>query len=390
MNPTYKKGLIKVSLSFACISGLYLVLAIAPPILYHLGNPWTSSIRSLAGAICHQRPSRCFWIYDYPCGLCSKCLGFYLGIFLISIFCVLYRKVMIFKYAILSMILLLIVLLDSATGFLSKNVSYFLATNFLISMIGAVGAYSLFINKLNSGGRFMHWLLRKFAILLFIFAIIDLYGFSKAFGDSATPNVQANASIVIPGGTGVILEIEGGVSTKESREGDSVPLHVVSPVRVKDTVVIRGGTPARGIISMAHAASSWGGSGELVIEAKSVQAIDGTEILVSGSTSRRGETSHGTSAAVAVGTGVLCLPLALTGAAVKGEEGRVMPGFELVARTLNDQTIHIPSETEQLSIQKQQEELARKRRAEIELRIQKIKEEDEKKKQNSNSSKGDH
>jgi len=229
----------------------------------------------------------------------------------------------------------------------------------------------------------MSLVVRKFYLFAIVFAFINLYSFSTAFGDSA--GSQEGSAIIIPGATGVILEVEGSVTTKESREGDFVPLHVVSPVRVKDTIVIRAGTPARGIVSTAHAASSWGGAGELVIEAKSVQAIDGSEILLTGLSSRRGETSHGTSAAVAVGTGVLCLPLALTGAAVKGEEGRVMPGFELVARTLNDQTIHIPSEAEQQSIQKQQEELAKKQKAEAEARAQKIKEEEAKKKKNASS-----
>lgn len=235
----------------------------------------------------------------------------------------------------------------------------------------------------------MRLVVNRSLLVLMIITLLNLYGFSRALGDTATPNDAPQTSVTIPAGTGVILSVIGDISTKNYREGDAVPLQVTTPVKVKDILVIRGGTPARGIISMARSASSWGGAGELVLEAKSVQAIDGTEIPITGTTSRRGDTSHGTSAAVAVGTGVLCLPLALTGAAVKGEEGRVMPGFELVARTLNDQSIHIPSEAEQQNIQKQQEALAKQQRADAEARAQKLKEEEDKKKKNNSSNSHD-
>lgn len=367
------------------LSGFYLLIGLSPPFLYYIGSMLASGVRALGGMICHQKPSRCFWIFDFPCGLCVKCLGFYFGVFVSSILFFVNRLSLELKYSFALCCALAVVITDSIFGFMPYSEQVYIVFIFVLSAIGSFGLFLFAVNKIAFGGKIVQFFVKKSVLILFIFIILDLYGFSRAFGEVSSSVSETNTPIVIPAATGVILGVIGDVSTKNYREGDAVPLQVTSPVRVKDTVVIRGGTPARGLVAVAHAASSWGGAGELVIEAKSVQAIDGTEILLTGATSRHGETSHGTSAAVAVGTGILCLPLALTGAAVKGEEGRVMTGFELVARTLNDQTIHIPSEVEQSAIQKQQESLARQQRIDADARTQKLKEEEERKKKKANS-----
>lgn len=384
-----KLNVFRLSLVSGVISLVYLIFAFLPSILYHVQSPSTSFVRELCGAICHQKPSRCFWIFDYPCGLCVKCMGFYIGIVLVSLLYIFFDIMLNLYWAIVFALFLVVILLDSWLGLVSYQDSSSVICIFILAVAGGAGLLSLIQKKVSSGGKFMLFVMKHFIFLVIVFVLTNVYGFSKAFGQDGETIGEPGSALIIPGGTGVVLQLVGGVTTKESREGDAVPLYVVSPVRVKGVIVIRGGTPGRGLISMARAASSWGGAGELCIEAKSVQAIDGTEILVSGITSRRGETSHGTSAAVAVGTGVLCLPLALTGAAVKGEEGRVMPGFEFVARTLNDQIIHIPSESELQSIQKQQDEVLKIQRSNAELKAQQLREEEARKKK-TNSSSADH
>ncbi len=368
------------------ISGTYLILGFAPPILYKHNDVAASTLRALGGAICHQMPSRCIWIRDFPCGLCAKCLGFYVGIFSASVFFTVNRTTMKNAVSIPLSLLLIPILLDSILGFTANDTEYYLYINFSLSTASGIGLIFFLFNTISHGGFAMHLTRKCFPALLFVLIVLDLYGFSVALGQEPPQVEPAPTSVVLPGGTGVILQVEGGITTKETREGDLVPLHVVSPVRVGDTVVIRGGTPARGVVAMARSASSWGGAGELVIEAKYVYAIDGSEVLISGSSSRRGETSHGASAAVAVGAGIICLPLALTGAAVKGEEGRVLPGFELVARTLNDQTIRLLPEKEQLEIQAQQEKALREQQAAAAVRAQQIREEEERRKKKNKSS----
>lgn len=371
------------------VSALYSALAFLPPYFYGIDNNVASTIRHLGSAICHQRPSRCLWINDFPCGLCAKCSGFYLGLLLASLLYLLKNVfVGVISLAISSPVLYL--LLDSTILPKRAPSPEINALNFWLALIAGVGVFQSLVLLLGIKGGPMSFIRRRLSAILALVAAINLFGFGMTFAQDVEPTVpQPRPKITIPAGTGVILQIEGGITTKESREGDAVPMHVVSPVRISETIVIRSGTPARGVISMARSASSWGGAGELVIEAKSVAAIDGTDVLLTGSSSRRGETSHGASAAVAVGTGILCLPLALTGAAVKGEEGRVLPGFELVARTINDQTIVIPSEAEQVEIQKQQEVIAAKQRAEAEAKAQLWREEEARKKKKGSAKDSD-
>ncbi len=377
----------KIVWSGFVICGLYVAMSLLPSVLYHFDSPYVASVRFVSGMICHQKPSKCFWLYNYPCGLCVKCLGFYIGsLFSLGLYLVSCSIAGVLLMFILSTALVFVVF-DSAFDLFAGGYEYRLYVNFVLSLFGGVGSVGLFIRKLYLGGRLVRWFVDKFYFVLAVFVVVNLYGFSLAFGDAEISSEPDKKTVVIPAGTGVVLSVIGDISTKYYREGDSIPLQVAAPVKVKDILVIRSGTPARGLISLARSASSWGGAGELILEAKSVQSIDGAEIPVAGTTSRRGDTSHGASAAVAVGTGVLCLPLALTGAAVKGEEGRVMPGYELVARTINDQTINIPSESERVAIQKQQDDVAQQQKSNAESRAQKQREEENKKKNNSSSAK---
>lgn len=186
---------------------------------------------------------------------------------------------------------------------------------------------------------------------LIVCVLLHVIGFAGvAFAQSG----ENGKSVLVPGGTGVILEVMYGITAKETREGDTIMLRVRVPVRVKDQLVINGGATARGVVTLSRSASGWGGAGELQIDARSVNAVDGSEILVNATAGRRGESSHGASATVAVGAGVICLPLALTGGLVKGEEGEIRTGYEIVARTLNDVTVRILSEDERIKIQQEQ------------------------------------
>lgn len=226
----------------------------------------------------------------------------------------------------------------------------------------------------------MNFLRKNFPILFALFMAINLYGFSVAFGQDAPQQENPCPTTRVPAGTGVILQPAWTITTKSAQAGESIPLLVAAPVKVDGTIVIRAGAPARGVVITSKAASSWGGAGELSLEAKSAQAIDGSEILLTGSSSRKGNDSHGTSAAVAVGTGILCLPLAFTGAAVKGEEGKMQQNVEFVARTINEQTVTVYSELKQKEIQQQQEDTVKKQKAEAAIREQQMREEEAKKK----------
>jgi uncharacterized membrane protein len=38
------------------------------------------------GSLCHQWPSRCFYLFGYPMPVCTRCFGLYLGFFAASLF----------------------------------------------------------------------------------------------------------------------------------------------------------------------------------------------------------------------------------------------------------------------------------------------------------------
>lgn len=156
--------------------------------------------------------------------------------------------------------------------------------------------------------------------------------------------------ILIHAGAPVILQVETGFSTEDVREGDTLALRVQRPLTVDGVVVIRQGVTARAKVTSCKPAKSWGGAGEITINVQSVPAVDGSEVMLSGAANRRGESSHGEATAVAVGTGILCLPLALTGAAVTGEDGKFPTGYEIVAHVEGDQRVKIFSQDEQQKI----------------------------------------
>ncbi len=167
---------------------------------------------------------------------------------------------------------------------------------------------------------------------------------------------QADTSEELSSAAPGLMENEAAFTTESIKEGDTVFFKVQRPVKVKRQVVIRQGVIAKGKITSCRAASGWGGAGECTIDIKSVQAVDGSEVTLTGRSSRAGNTDHGTATAVAVGTGLLCLPLALTGAAVKGEEGKFPVGFELIAHTAEDHAIQVTTEEEKRKIAQEQDE----------------------------------
>lgn len=164
--------------------------------------------------------------------------------------------------------------------------------------------------------------------------------------------------VLVPAGTPVILQVDTGFSSQEVREGDNVAITVQQPVRVNQITVIRQGVAARAVVASCKPAKSWGGAGELTLDVRSVPAVDGSQIRLRGRSRRQGESSHGEATAVAVGTGLICLPLALTGAAVTGEEGKFPTGHEIVAHTDGDQAVKLFSEADQVKIADEQREEA--------------------------------
>lgn len=57
------------------------VMAFLAPILQGtLGYPHGEELYALLSNLCHQYPTRSFWVHDHPAGLCARCVGGYSGV----------------------------------------------------------------------------------------------------------------------------------------------------------------------------------------------------------------------------------------------------------------------------------------------------------------------
>lgn len=203
--------------------------------------------------------------------------------------------------------------------------------------------------------------------------LLHLIGISRAF--AADP--KKPEEILLHSGTPVILEVESEFSSDDLQTGDTIVLRVKEPVRVKGVTVIRPGVAAKAYVADCKRAAGWGGAGQITIRLKTVEAIDGSQIRLSGRARRQGETEHGTATAVGVGAGILCLPLALTGFAVTGEEGKFPPGYEIVAHVDGDHYIRLLPEQERKKIAEEQTKRSARELERFKERLEKRRQEKE-------------
>lgn len=76
----------KIAIPIHVILILILIDSILAPFLESRMVSESYYFYSILRNICHQLPSRCFWIFGSNIGLCSRCFGIFLGIFLIGIY----------------------------------------------------------------------------------------------------------------------------------------------------------------------------------------------------------------------------------------------------------------------------------------------------------------
>ncbi|MFQ5540414.1 MAG: hypothetical protein ACE5FB_08405 [Candidatus Binatia bacterium] len=137
--------------------------------------------------------------------------------------------------------------------------------------------------------------------------------------------------VILQAGTPVFIVFDHAIDSESVKEGDLVHLRVIRPVVVDDAVLIRVGEEVIAKVTEVKEAGGWGKRGDLTIRVDSTTAVDGQQVFLSGTQQREGEGKGGTATAVGVGLGLLCLPAALFGFTVHGEEGRFPIGYELKA-----------------------------------------------------------
>ncbi len=62
------------------------------PYLKYISSKWHIYLYSFFAPLCHQIPSRCFFIFGHPLAVCARCLGIYLGFLIGLLICPLWRS----------------------------------------------------------------------------------------------------------------------------------------------------------------------------------------------------------------------------------------------------------------------------------------------------------
>lgn len=134
---------------------------------------------------------------------------------------------------------------------------------------------------------------------------------------------NANAfaqEVTLPAGTRIDLETVSTVSSEKIQVGESVDFKVRADVTVDGKVVVRAGSIAKGVVMSSKKARGIGREGSIEVQVKSVQAVDGKSIPLSGSgIARQGDDKSTLSIVLGI---FVCLLFLL----LKGKNGEIPAG----------------------------------------------------------------
>jgi uncharacterized membrane protein len=277
-----------------------------------------------------------FWIWESNMGLCAKCFGFYLTQPLIYLF-ILKKEALEQSRLAFPFSLFLFTLMAVDSIFLKFSTSN--TQRLLLGLLGGIGFVGIISRIYFRKGDIMEtfWRRKRVVILLVIVLLYLLSILSVA-------SAQNNAYVTLRAGTPVMLEVLDLIDSKRYTLGQTVPIVVARAVKIDDYAVVLPHTEVFAKVASVESASGWGSEGKITIVVESTTAVDGQEIMLTGTQYAEGSSSHGTATAVGVGTGLLCLPLALTGFAVKGDEGKIIPGSKIKATIDADYKIAVLGE----------------------------------------------
>jgi len=134
------------------------------------------------------------------------------------------------------------------------------------------------------------------------------------------PSQLAAQELTVPEGLYIYGELEETVSSKKKgfAVGDTVRAHAWRNVDVDGRVIIKAGAPILVRVSTLKSAKFAGIKGKLTLEAISVEAVDGSEILLDGGYDRSGRGRKG----MAIGLALLAWPFVF----IKGKQAVLESG----------------------------------------------------------------
>jgi len=150
----------------------------------------------------------------------------------------------------------------------------------------------------------------------------------------AAAMVLDEKKVTVVTGTAVILETVKDITTKDVNVGDKVSLSVSNDVIVDGEIVIKKGTIAFGEVVVSQKIGAVGAPGKLGISVRSVPAVDGTNIILSGSKNVEGKSKQAESIVLTL----LCCILFLV---MKGEDATIKKGANIETYVLSNATVTV-------------------------------------------------
>lgn len=157
----------------------------------------------------------------------------------------------------------------------------------------------------------------KTLVVLIITNLLGLYG---------APCVLAKTTVTVPAGTTVSLKFADTISPATKKSGDSISLVVVEDVVVDGKIVIRAGASARGEVTKSRERNFLGIPAQIGVTVKTVEAVDGKNILLSDGKYQEGSSKMVSSIALSL---ICCVLFALR----KGGETQISQGTEITVTT---------------------------------------------------------
>lgn len=146
---------------------------------------------------------------------------------------------------------------------------------------------------------------------------------------------NSNTGVILKSGTIIALETLSTIQSDMVNIGQTIDFRVKYDVKVDDKVVIAAGSIAKGQVVRAQKARAVGKEGFLEIQIKSVKAVDGQDVFLSGANLfQEGEDKQTLSILLSI---FLCIFFL----ALKGGNASVPPGYEINSTVATNTNINI-------------------------------------------------
>jgi hypothetical protein len=147
--------------------------------------------------------------------------------------------------------------------------------------------------------------------------------------------MRGNGEVVLNAGTNIPLETVSMIQSDLVSVGQTIDFRVKYDVQVEGKIVVAAGSIAKGQVMRAQKAKGLGKEGLVEIQIKSVTAVDGQEVfLTGGNVYQEGEDKQ----TMAILLGVFVCILFLT---MKGKNAQVPPGYQVTSSVATTMTVKI-------------------------------------------------